>query len=298
MQGRYVRYLRCPPDGILPGRGSRRKKNGVRPFEVLKKNNALKGPLKPGEGSSIVNVLLPTLLACGLALRGGTDNHCANGYLCQPAYCLDDALRGPAEPYVPQSGDIYLATDRSRIIQAGHRLALSGAPHHSGIVIVLPDGRPAILESGPFNTLHVEIVDLRHDLHKHDDRGEKVWIRKRRTPLSADQCVAINCWAREQEHKRFAAGRMLRQMTPFRARGPLLFHGFGAPHGARDRYFCSELVLETCVAIGLLPAETTRPSATYPRDLFFEHSDNAFLNQHFTLADGWHPPARWMSQAN
>jgi hypothetical protein len=244
-----------------------------------------------------VIAFLTSLLVCGPVLGGGTDNVCANGYLCQPSYCLDAALRGPVERYVPQPGDIYLATDRSRIIQAGHRLALSGAPHHSGIVVGLPDGRPAILESGPFNTLHVEIVDLNHDLHKHDERGEKVWIRQRRTPLTADQCAALTSWALAQEHKRFAAGRMLRQMTPLRARGLLLFHGLGGPHGERDRYFCSELVLETCVAVGLRCAETTRPSATYPRDLFFDRSTNAFLNRHFTLADGWHPPARWTSQA-
>lgn len=44
----------------------------------------------------------------------------------------------------------------------------------------------------------------------------------------------------------------------------------GKPHGdSRLSYFCSELVCESCVAAGLLNPETTRPSATYPHDLFY-----------------------------
>jgi hypothetical protein len=197
---------------------------------------------------------------------------------------------------MPQPGDIYLATDRCRIIQAGHCLATSGAPHHSGIVVCRRDGRMAILESGPFNCLHVAIVDLNEDLDKHDQRGEKVWIRRRRTPLTAEQCAELTAWAERQEGKRFAAGRMLLQMTPFRCRGPLRTYVLGGPHGERDAYFCSELVLETCVHIGLLSPDTTRPSATYPRDLFFDSSSNLFLNEHFTLAPGWYPPARWTNR--
>jgi hypothetical protein len=52
--------------------------------------------------------------------------------------------------------------------------------------------------------------------------------------------------------------------------------------------------MESCVHVGLLAKETTRPSATYPEDMFFDRSNNIFLNRYFTLADGWHPPARWV----
>jgi hypothetical protein len=238
---------------------------------------------------------LASLVVCSLLCGAGADNNRGRSFLYQPAYALDEELRGPAEPYVPKAGDIYLATDQSKIIQVGHSLATSGAPHHSGIVIVGTDGRMAILESGPFNTLHVAIVDFQHDMEKHEERGEKIWIRHRRTPLTAEQSAELTAWATAQNGKRFAAGRMLLQLTPFRGRGPLRTYVLATPHGERDSYFCSELVLETCVHLGLLSPSTTRPSATYPRDLFFDESANYFLNTHFTLAAGWYPPARWTS---
>src|SRR5436305_667467 len=33
-------------------------------------------------------------------------------YLYQPSFCMDYELRGPAVPYCPQRGDLFLATDR------------------------------------------------------------------------------------------------------------------------------------------------------------------------------------------
>jgi len=52
------------------------------------------------------------------------------------------------------------------------------------------------------------------------------------------------------------------------------------------------LVTESCVAAGLMHATTARPAATYPRDLFFGHSLNLYLDEHLCL-DEWDPPARW-----
>jgi hypothetical protein len=207
-----------------------------------------------------------------------------------------EAPSGPVEPYLPQPGDIYLATDRSRIIQAGHCLATSGAPHHSGIVVAQADGRMAILQAGPFNSLRVAVGDLQPTLEEHQRRHEKVWIRRRRLPLSAAQSAKLTAWAEAQDGKRFAAGRMLLQLTPFRTRGPLRTYVLGGPHGERHSYFCSELVLESCVHVGLLSACDTRPTATYPRDLFFDQSANHFLNARFSLAAGWCPPAQWTSR--
>jgi hypothetical protein len=239
--------------------------------------------------------MLPFIMCCLLA-GGEKGNSYEAGYLCVAAYAIDDAIREPVQRYVPQPGDIYMSTDRSWLINAGHRLAFSGQPNHSGIVIAMPDGKPAILEAGPFNGLKVEIGDLYRDLSHHDERTEKCWIRARKTPLTKEQSERLTAWAIAQNGKPFAALRMLRQLTPFRTRGPLRTFVLGTPKGERDRYFCSELVLETCVHVGLLSAETTRPSATYPEDLFFDRSKNRYLDTHFTLADGWHPPARWLSR--
>jgi hypothetical protein len=85
-------------------------------------------------------------------------------------------------------------------------------------------------------------------------------------------------------------------MTPFRSRGPLRTYVMGGPHGERSSYFCSELVMESCVAAGILDPATTRPAATYPRDLFFDGSINVYLNKHLNLSAGWNPPARWTSR--
>jgi hypothetical protein len=232
---------------------------------------------------------------CGGLLLGATPRAGAGSFLYQPACAIDEELRGPAAAYSPQPGDIYLSTDNALIAIGGHRLAFSGPPHHSGIVFARPDGTMAILEAGPFNGLWVETIDFAYDLGEHERRGEKVWIRRRNTPLTPAQSAKLTEWALAQDGKRFAMFRLLGQITIFRSRGPLRTEYLGGPHGERDSYFCSELVLESCLHAGLLDPETTRPAATYPRDLFFDASVNPYLNEHPPLVHDWHPPARWAS---
>jgi len=67
----------------------------------------------------------------------------------------------------------------------------------------------------------------------------------------------------------------------------------GKPRGDRSGYYCSELVVEACVAAGLIDPAVARPAATYPADLFFERSLNPFLRRNFDLSPCWYPPARW-----
>src|SRR5437588_521764 len=110
--------------------------------------------------SLLLSLVVGTTLPAGDPPGGVT-------YLCQPAAEIDDVLRGPAEEYVPQPGDIFLSTDKSRVVRAGHSCALSGAPHHSGILFARPDGSMAVLESGPFNGLRVGVVELHDELNGH-----------------------------------------------------------------------------------------------------------------------------------
>lgn len=234
------------------------------------------------------------VLCLGLALAGdGIET--PGSYLYQSAYGLDDVLRVPAGPYLAQPGDIFLATDRALWAQAGHRLAWSGPPHHSGIVFARPDGRLAILEAGPYNSIVVETIDLLQHLGTHEKRGEKVWIRQRKTPLTPEQCARLTEWCLAQEGKPFAVLRLVAQITPIRTRGPLRTFCLGGPRGERDKFFCSELLMETLVAVGLVDPARTRPSATYPRDIFFDRSHNLFLKHNLDLSPCWHPPARWTS---
>jgi hypothetical protein len=217
------------------------------------------------------------------------------GYLGQPAYCVDYLIRCPVQPYLPQPGDIVLTGDRSPFWTIGFALAGSGQPHHSAIVIALPDGQLAMAESGPHDEICFGISELMSNLCQYEQEG-RVWIRRRCVPLTPDQSNRLTAFALAQGGKRFALIRMGAQLTPFRSRGLFRTCFIGRPHGERRSYFCSEFVLEACVYAGLLDSATTRPAATYPRDIFFDRSANPYLNRHLDLSPGWYPPARWIDE--
>ena len=214
-------------------------------------------------------------------------------YLYEPAYSVDRVLRGTPRPYVPQPGDVMLATNNKIRPKIGHDLALAFEPHHSAIVLARPDGSPALLEAGPFDTLWIHVMDLLPHLQRYSEIGP-VWIRKRKTPLTVEQSERLTAFCMRQDGKRFAIQRLGLQLTPFRPRGPLRTAFVGKPHGDRRTYYCAELVMESCIAAGLVDPETARPSATYPHDLFFDKSFNPYINRHLPLACDWEPPARWL----
>jgi hypothetical protein len=214
------------------------------------------------------------------------------GYLAAPTFKLDDTAPVPAAPYQPQPGDIFLATDQALWARVGHWLAGGAGVHHSGIVFQRSDGRMALIEAGPFNSLRVEIMDPVEHMREHVCAGDKVWVRRRCMPLTPEQSQRLTAFLERQDGKPFAAARMLAQVTPFRVRGPVRTCFLGGPHGDRSHYFCSELVVESCVAAGLMDPATARPGATYPRDLFFGRSINWYLDRHLDM-EQWDPPARW-----
>jgi hypothetical protein len=215
-------------------------------------------------------------------------------YLYQPSYSIDRCLRGPAVPYMPKPGDIILVTDRSIFWKVTHIMGLAGEPHGSAIVICRPDGTLGTLEAGPNTTFFVDILDTLPHLQEYADKGE-VWIRRRKCPLTPEESARLTEFALQVKDHRFALARLGRQLTPFRTRGPLRTYFMGYPHGVRRSYFCSECVTEAMVAAGLLDRCTTRPSATYPHELFTDTSMNLYLKHHFSLADCYDPPARWTS---
>jgi hypothetical protein len=237
-----------------------------------------------------MSMFLAPCLCLGI-LTGQTAS--AEAFLYPPSFDIDSQPAGRPEPYCPQAGDIFLCTDRIIIFQMGHRLAGSGAPHHSGIVVALAEGKMGILEAGPHNSLTVRLVpDLAAHVKSYEAVGERVWIRQRLTPLTPEQSKQLTEFAQAQNGKWFAGLRLLGQLTPFRSRGPVRTRWLGKPHGNRFSYFCSELVTESCVAAGVLDAERARPSATYPRELFFGRSTNPILNENLQINEGWLPPAR------
>jgi hypothetical protein len=235
--------------------------------------------------------LLVSVAWASMLFQGG-EKQAFPSYLYQPAFCMDKKLRGPAEPYVPQPGDIMLATDRNLFWKITHDLALAFEPHNSAIFYARRDGSLGILEAGPNDTLFIRGLDAFPHLVKYHDKGP-VWIRKRRTPLTAEESAKLTHWAECQEGKWFALPRMGLLLTPFRNRGPLRTWVLGKSNPNRLGYYCSELVNESLVAADLMDREIARPSATFPHDLFFDKSFNPYINRHYRLGDCWYPPARW-----
>ena len=233
--------------------------------------------------------MLLSLLLCANCLPDLQPEHAGWGYLWQPAFVVDNVRREPTGPYQPQPGDIVLYNSADRVWQVLYRMAFTGPPTHCGIVLCMPDGEMAILEAGAGNRLDVTVMPLNfpHEGYK------GVYVRQRKVPLTVEQSAQLTDWAMAVCDKRVGVARFPMQLTPFRLRGPVRTEFVGKPRGIRSTYFCSELVVEACVAAGLLDAETCRPGATYPRDLFFDHSNNPYLNRHFNLSDGWLPPALW-----
>src|SRR5262249_5269865 len=85
-------------------------------------------------GSKVMPAFLAPLLRAGVLAGGAEGTGPEGSFLHQPSYCLDDVLRLPAVPYLPQPGDVFLATTADRVIRLGHRLAGAADPHHSGLV--------------------------------------------------------------------------------------------------------------------------------------------------------------------
>jgi hypothetical protein len=233
-------------------------------------------------------------LALSLLLLAAPAAHAGGSFLYRPAYAFDRCLRLPAEPYAPQPGDLFFAATPDVIMRLGHHLAGAADPHHSGIVFARADGSLAILEAGPFNSLVVTGWDVMEHLLAYE-KTERVWVRRRKCPLTPEQGGRLTAFCTAQVGKPFATLRVGAQLTPFRTRGPIRTTYCGKVHGDRDKWFCSELVTESLAATGLIDAETARPSATYPRDLFFDRSPNRWIDEHLDLSAGWYPPARWTS---
>ena len=230
-----------------------------------------------------------------LALIGAGKPHPPGSYLWQPRFVEDELLVGPTRPYMPQPGDIVLSADTSTFWLLMHNLAGTSHPTHSMIVFAMPDGRMAILEGGPHDTLKCRVLEALPHMFTYEHEG-RVWVRRRTCPLTPEQSARLTEFALAVDGRPFSLSRLAGQLTPFRARGPIRTAFLGKPRGLnRKGYFCSDLVVEAYVYAGLMDARTARPAATYPRDLMLDRSPNLYLNRHLKLAPAWEPPARWTS---
>lgn len=233
----------------------------------------------------------PIPLLCAAFLFVGEPCDCAPfGYLNQPAYSIDKKPRLPVQPYQPQPGDVLLFSDPTIIWGLLYTIALTSAPGHSGLVVQLEDGQLGILEAGYDDKPWVRVVSLEQRLSQFPGT---IWVRQRKTPITAEQSRILTWFANEIDGHRYGVFRLFCQLTVFRNRGPLRTYVLGKPQGVRKTYICSEAVMEALVAAALIDTETARPSATFPRDLFFDRSPNLYINRHPPLASDWEVPALW-----
>ncbi len=201
------------------------------------------------------------------------------GWLLGSGACPEDPCAG-REPYLPQPGDlVFYSHDklRSRCLYA---LAHTGKPYHVGIVVNLLDGRPAILEAGPYDLVNVYLMDLRPRLRTHEG---PLWIRRRCMPLTPEQSARLTHFALAQTGKGFALFRIMLEATPFRAHGS---QRFGSARVDRRCWFCSELAIAALAIAGVVDPQVIKPNTVYPRDLF--------CDQPFDLKPCWEEPRRWV----
>ena len=230
------------------------------------------------------------LLALAVALP---DDVPSGGYgaLAQPAFDLGDAVRQPLAGWWPQPGDVILSGSNRPQAFLMYAFALTGPPAHAGLVIQLPDGRPAVAEAGGEGVLTTRVTPLEQRLSEYDG---PVWVRRRCAPLTAEQSCRLTQFALAADGTPYALGRGVAMGARLGARGPLRTYHLGRPQGCHDRYFCGEFVIEALVSAGALDPETARPGAVFPRDLFFDTSCNPYLRAHPPLGCGWAAPARWV----
>lgn len=230
-----------------------------------------------------------TFLCCPLLLIGEPEEP-RFGYLDQPAYSIDKQRRGPSTRYLPEPGDVLLLSNTNWVWQAAYFVSGTGSPGHSGLVAKMDDGRIGLLEAGYNEEPWVRFTPLDERLHNYPGT---IWVRRRKTPIENEQAQTLTEYGQTINGKRYGVVRLLAQLTPFRTRGPLRTEFVGKPKGIRSSYICSEAVLEGLVLAGLLDAETTRPSATYPKDMFFDESLNPYIDKHLPLKADWEVPSLW-----
>ncbi len=190
-------------------------------------------------------------------------------------------------PYRPREGDLVFYDDRKAGWTALFALAGSGPPLHMGVVVRRSDGRLAVLEAGPDDSLWVASLRVGWRLTQfHRDFGGGVMIRRCRRALTARESLALAHFAAAQEGKPYAVLRLLAQGTPFRARGPW---PLAEARTYRDRYswICSELAAAAASVAGLIDGEAVPANTVYPRDLV---EDGRFdLSGAYLRAEAWRP---------
>jgi hypothetical protein len=217
---------------------------------------------------------------------------CDTGYgsLYPPALDLGDAAGPPVAPWDPQPGDVVLSNSTRPGAALMYVFALTGPPAHAGVVVRLPDGRPAVAEAGGEGVFTTRVTPLDQRVGQY---GCSVWVRRRCVPLTAEQSCRLTEFALAADGGGYAWGRGIGMGARLGARGPLRTYHLGRPRGCGKRYFCGEFVVEALAYAGAVDPATARPGAVLPRDLFFDSSANPYFDRFPPLGCGWEAPSKW-----
>lgn len=203
------------------------------------------------------------------------------GCLCHVGPCGEVQT----EAYRPREGDIVIFTYRSGWNRFMYLVGGTGPPYHTGIVVRLPDGELATLEAAPTDDWRVYLVAMPTRLPAYQGR---IWVRRLKRPLDAEESARLTEFATDQTGKGFAFGRVLLGGI-MRPRGELGVELFGETSLDRDQWFCSELVVAACVAAGRIDPQKIPANGIYPRDLF--------LDRPISISADWELPLLWTEHA-
>ncbi|MFO0864151.1 MAG: hypothetical protein U0744_05760 [Gemmataceae bacterium] len=188
--------------------------------------------------------------------------------------------------YEPREGDLVFYDDHHPVWSALFAYAGTGSPLHMGIVVKKRDGKLAVLEAGPDDSIRVKLLDIDKRLpqFQKDFKG-LIRIRRCRKMLAEEDSKALTEFAVAQEGKGYAVGRLLLQGTPFRERGAKVDMGKGKTILDRDRWICSELAVAAGTVAKIFDPRVVHSTVAFPRDLV----DNA----RYDLGGSWHDAAVW-----
>jgi hypothetical protein len=196
-------------------------------------------------------------------------NH-PTGYLALACPLSDGKTPCPKQPYHPQPGDLIFFTNSSVLFNVLYVLALTGAPHHVGMVVLLPDGTPTIAEAGAWNLSEVKLIGLAGRMRTHD--GE-VHVRRLRSPLTVEQSRCLTRYALAQTNKPYAYVRTVLEASVTRSHGFIGAHLFGSPCVDRPSWNCCDLTIACAAIAGLLDPNEVMPNTVYVRDLYRNHPE-------------------------
>ncbi len=193
----------------------------------------------------------------------------------------------PPEIVRLQAGDIVLFVSPNYVQRFINGAITGGEVTHTGLVVMGTDGTLQIMHAlgnddgisykyNPGEQFGVVIEPLMAALHKERDAyGQYIFLRPRKTPLSAEQSKNLTEFAYRQKGKPYSSPKVI---------GPLIVGSFkNRPLITEpDSYMCSELACTALVAIGALPP-TVNPPAITPFDFY----DPARLNIPVWIAKDW-----------